>query len=194
MNARHISRTETANLIRAALKRTFPGVKFSVRSSTYSGGGAIDIAWMDGPTWAAVDLVVKQYESKRFDGMIDMGYSVDHWLLPDGSAIVARDPGTLGQRGTHTGANNPAPAGAELVHFGSGYVSASRKISDAFRDRLRAAYAALTQGERVRLISRTEAWRQSLNVNSWSCLDADLAEFGRDAPDVLSAIARQVAA
>ena len=35
---------ETAKLIRQSLKEAFPGVKFSVRSSTYSGGASIDVS------------------------------------------------------------------------------------------------------------------------------------------------------
>jgi hypothetical protein len=34
---RRLSVAETAKLVRAELKTTFPGVKFSVRSSSYSG-------------------------------------------------------------------------------------------------------------------------------------------------------------
>lgn len=35
---RYVSAKDTAVLIRGALKREFPGVKFSVRSETYAGG------------------------------------------------------------------------------------------------------------------------------------------------------------
>jgi hypothetical protein len=38
-----------ASNIRAELKKAFPGVKFSVRSETFSGGDSIDVKWMDGP-------------------------------------------------------------------------------------------------------------------------------------------------
>lgn len=35
---KYLSCAETAKLLRQALKESFPGVKFSVRSSVYSGG------------------------------------------------------------------------------------------------------------------------------------------------------------
>ena len=40
---------EVAKLLRAALKETFPGVTFSIRSRTYAGGASIDVTWRDGP-------------------------------------------------------------------------------------------------------------------------------------------------
>ena len=46
---------ETAKLVRAALKRSFPGCRFSVRSSTYAGGAAIHVSWVDGPRSSDVD-------------------------------------------------------------------------------------------------------------------------------------------
>lgn len=38
-----MSKAEIAKLIRADLKSAFPGIKFSVRTSHFSGGGSIDI-------------------------------------------------------------------------------------------------------------------------------------------------------
>lgn len=54
---------ETAREIRRALKQCFPGVKFSVRSST----GAVNVRWTDGPTQAAVDAVVQRFAQVRRD-------------------------------------------------------------------------------------------------------------------------------
>ena len=42
--ARDLSVAETAKVIRATLKPRFPGVRFSVRSKSYSGGASIDIS------------------------------------------------------------------------------------------------------------------------------------------------------
>ena len=44
MNATYVSPTDTAKLIRAALKRSFPRTKFSVRTDTYAGGAAVDVS------------------------------------------------------------------------------------------------------------------------------------------------------
>lgn len=63
---------ELAKIVRKELKAAFPGQKFSVRSSNYSGGSSIEIRWTDGPTQADVDLVVKYLQRVSFDGMIDL--------------------------------------------------------------------------------------------------------------------------
>ena len=41
--------TETAKSVRKELKASFPGVKFSVRSSRFSGGSSVSVRWTDGP-------------------------------------------------------------------------------------------------------------------------------------------------
>lgn len=126
-DARYLSCAETAKLVRAALKRNFPRVKFSVRSSTYSGGASIDVQWTDGPAFSLVEPILKQYERSRFDSSIDMAISRSSWLLPDGRAIVAKDPGTAGQRGSLSAQSNAKPhAGAVLVRFGADYVTGRR--------------------------------------------------------------------
>jgi hypothetical protein len=80
----YLSCAETAKLVRNALKPAFPGVKFSVRSSTYAGGASIHIGWTDGPQEAEVDKVVQPYAGSSFDGMIDLKTSNTDWLYPDG--------------------------------------------------------------------------------------------------------------
>lgn len=60
-----------AKNIRIELKRAFPRVKFSVRSSSYSGGNSIDISWTDGPTSQQVEAITGKYQSGKFDGMTD---------------------------------------------------------------------------------------------------------------------------
>jgi hypothetical protein len=76
---------ETAKLLRASLKATFPGVKFSVRSSTYSGGASINVRWTDGPRTFEVKAVTDRYEGATFDGMIDLkSYKDDVLIAFDG--------------------------------------------------------------------------------------------------------------
>lgn len=129
----YLSCAETAKLIRAQLKTQFPGVKFSVRSSTYSGGASIDVRWTDGPTEKEVDRVVGPFEGARFDGMIDMAYYASSWLNEDGSASVAHVPGTEGQRGSHTEFIGSRSTGsARLVHFGADYIHTNRTHSEEF--------------------------------------------------------------
>jgi hypothetical protein len=68
---KYISCVDTAKLIRAVLKESFNGVKFSVTSSQYAGGASITIRYVDGPTSKQVESVVKIYEGSYFDGMQD---------------------------------------------------------------------------------------------------------------------------
>src|SRR6266566_3539422 len=69
---RYISVAESAKYIRQALKENFPGIKFSVKSHNYAGGGHVNVHWTDGPTSDAVDRVCSAFEGSSFDGMIDL--------------------------------------------------------------------------------------------------------------------------
>lgn len=60
-----------ANL-RRHLKHAFPGVKFSVRSDTFSGGDSIDIKWAMGPTVKEVEAIADRYQEGHFNGMEDI--------------------------------------------------------------------------------------------------------------------------
>ena len=124
---RYLSCAETAKLVRGALKREFPGVKFSVRSKTYSGGASIRVRWTDGPTTESVKAVASVYAGGGFDGMIDMKYYVMTWLLPDGSAAWGHSSGTGGSRGSVPGYDHEKPhPDAELVSMGADYVFCDR--------------------------------------------------------------------
>lgn len=68
---RYVSTVDTAKEVRAALKRAFPGVKFSVRRSTGTASAWLGVHWEDGPTDQAVRAVVAYYEGRRFNGMTD---------------------------------------------------------------------------------------------------------------------------
>lgn len=47
--------------LKKELKSTFPGVKFSVRSSYYHGGSSISVEWNNLPTVAAVEAITNKY-------------------------------------------------------------------------------------------------------------------------------------
>jgi hypothetical protein len=82
---RWISVADTAKLVRAALKKEFPGVTFRVRSKSYSGGASIDVSWQDGPPTKAVEKVAKRFQGASFDGMIDLKSYHDSTL--DGETV-----------------------------------------------------------------------------------------------------------
>ena len=128
----YLSTAETARLIRSAVKKAFPNVKFSVRSDSYSGGSSIRVDWTDGPTTKQVNAIASQYEGSGFDGSIDLKYGFTSWLSPDGSAIVADCSGTVGSRGSVPAIHNDKPhADAVLVRFSSDFVFCSRRYSES---------------------------------------------------------------
>src|SRR5215470_14435024 len=133
MTTRYITCAETAKLLRGALKRAFPGVKFSVKSKTYSMGASITVRWIDGPTAQMVEAVTGPYAGAGFDGMIDLKYHSDAWLAPDGTVTFAKTHGTQGSMGTVPSAQDMKPSHkAELVSFGADYVFCTRSYSEGF--------------------------------------------------------------
>lgn len=161
----YLSAAETAKLVRAALKRSFPGVKFSVRSRTYSMGASIDVSWTDGPTSRLVQSVTDQFSGSRFDGMADMKVSRSHWLMPDGTASLAVDYGN-GMEG-QTRNEKPHPD-AKLVHFGADSVSCSRDISRSLAERVltrsRSRYAEIAEAD----VEIKDNWRSGVYFHSSS--------------------------
>jgi hypothetical protein len=65
----YTSPSDVAKLVRKELKQAFPGVKFSVRTTS---SGAINISYVDGPTFSDVSEIANKYEWGSFDGMQDM--------------------------------------------------------------------------------------------------------------------------
>jgi hypothetical protein len=120
------STTETAKLIREALAKKYPLIKFSVRSRSYAGGSSIDVSWTFGPTINEVDQYLGPYESRGFDGSIDLSYLKDQWLLPDGTVILRSSQGSSRSGGSDPEINNPPPPGAVPVRFMVHYVMTSR--------------------------------------------------------------------
>jgi hypothetical protein len=82
---KYISVVDTAKLIRAALKESFAGVKFSVKSSSYAGGASINISYVDGPTSKQVEDVISVFEGSYFDGMQD--YKGQNYANLDGEEV-----------------------------------------------------------------------------------------------------------
>lgn len=135
----YLDATDTAKLVRSALKREFPGVKFSVRTDKYSGGSSVDVSWTDGPRTAEVDAVIRPYAMSGFDGMIDMQYSYTNWLYPNGSIGFAETKGTEGSMGVVAAdTGDPEFAHAVMVKGGADYVMGQRELSNELRDKLKA--------------------------------------------------------
>lgn len=147
MEKKYFNVVETAKLIRQSLKAAFPGVKFSVKSESYSGGSSVNVYWVDGPSKGAVDDVIGAYQAGRFDGMIDMAYSAYSWLwFKDGVPQVAygSSPGSSGSGGMDSGYDHAAPVpGAVLVHFGAKHLFTNRTVSAELKAIAKAAWEAM---------------------------------------------------
>ena len=123
-----ISTVDTSKLIRKQLKKNFPKTKFRVRSR----GDAIYVSWNDAQTDDQVNDIIQQYKGGGFDGMIDLEYFCDSWLLPDGTAGTLRTQGTEGSRGYVPSYEGQLPPGAKPVRFGAQYIIPTRSISDKY--------------------------------------------------------------
>jgi hypothetical protein len=109
----YLTCADTAKLLRKALKAAHPGVKFSVRSSSYAGGASIDVYWTDGPTARTVDETTQLYTGATFDGMID--------LKSYHSTLLAGKDGTVRD-----------------VQFGADFIFTHRDLSDGYVARVAA--------------------------------------------------------
>ena len=93
--------------------------------------------WVDGPAYKLVEAVARQFAGSRFDGMIDMKVTVQHWLLPDGTATVASDEGTEGAGGALPAAREWMPhPDARLVRFSADFIFPRRRTSLALAGRV----------------------------------------------------------
>jgi hypothetical protein len=111
---------QTAKRVRQALKAKYPGVKFSVRSSTYSGGASIDVSYTDGPAQHGVYVFLQQFAGCDFDGMTDMKTYRD-------DVLFANPDGTY-----------------SLINSGANFVHPQRRISQAWREEIAAEIARVT--------------------------------------------------
>jgi hypothetical protein len=85
--ATYLGAADVAKLIRADLKRAFPGVPFRVLSSNYSMGSSVNVSWTDGPIAADVDAIVEPYKAEGFDGSTDSRTNSGPVLLKDGRLV-----------------------------------------------------------------------------------------------------------
>ena len=67
----------TAAAMRAELRRTWPGTRFSVRMARGTGYGWLSVSWTDGPTDREVRAITARYQSQRFDSTDDAYRATD---------------------------------------------------------------------------------------------------------------------
>ena len=73
----YVNLNDTAKIIRNELKSAYPGIKFSVRGKSYSGGSSIRVSWENGPTTKTVQEIVGKFAGSTYDGMQDLKEYVD---------------------------------------------------------------------------------------------------------------------
>jgi hypothetical protein len=126
MSTTYISVTDTAKMVRAALKEAFPDVKFRVRTSKYAGGASMGVSWRDGPNERMVESVVDRFKGVYFDGSTD--YKGSRYAMVDG----------------------------KIVSFGADYIHCSRVLSRALVEEYIARYAANCAPGAVYVVGRDD--------------------------------------
>ena len=127
IDSKHISTVETAALIRKALRRQFPSVRFSVRSQS----GSVDVRWEGGPREDDVRQIAEQFEGGCGDGDYNPR-PVFHYFFPDGHTEVAyispsQEIGAMEPQGVDNQSRQERLSrDVELVHFDTHYVSCHR--------------------------------------------------------------------
>lgn len=128
--AETITLPETAKLIRAALKKAFPGVGFSIKSNRYSMGTSITVRFSGDTSTRDVEKITSAYSRCGYDGMIDAKYSQYAWLAPDGTASPAYSRGTVGADGQFAPEfGDPHAANCRYVRFGADFVMVQKEAN-----------------------------------------------------------------
>lgn len=85
------SAANCAAAIREELKKAFPGIKFSVKSDTFSGGNSVHIEWTNGPTDDQVRDIVRKYQYGSFNSMDDCyEYTNNRQDIPQAKYVQTR--------------------------------------------------------------------------------------------------------
>lgn len=112
--------------IRTELKRAFPGVKFSVRYDSFSGGDSYDVDWTDGPTAKQVRDIIDKYGDMHPDS-----YSYgDYW--------------------------DCVPSVFNNLFGSVGYTCANRRISAEAIEKVMSGEPSLTRDEAHDLLNNTD--------------------------------------
>jgi len=80
-----------AAAIKAELKKSFPSIKFAVKSSNFSSGNSVHIEWTDGPTDDQISVLVGKYQYGRFNSMDDLyEYTNSRTDIPQAKYVQTR--------------------------------------------------------------------------------------------------------
>lgn len=104
-----MSPKDGAKLLKQTLTKLFPDTKFSVVMSRGTGYGSADVSWSDGASYELVDVIVRHFKGKGFDGSDDSSYYL-----------------------------NSINSEGKVVSYGLGYIGTSRGYSKSFLEKLKA--------------------------------------------------------
>lgn len=143
----YVTTPDTNIVIKAKLKATFPGIKFSVRASR---GSATDITWHDGPPASEVEDAVGGYCCGR-----GLDHSGDYTVT--GNNVLTEDV-TITKREKGQTVTTVIPAG-ETVNWGPTYIFTHRELSEETTAAARKKAAALLHTTEDKL-----TWKDSYHV------------------------------
>ena len=167
---RNYTAAGVARHVKKALARRFAGVKFSVKSSTYSGGCSVSVKWIDGPTSEEVQAITRNYEGAGFDSMTDYKYYVRSWLNPQ-----TLEAGFLNSE--YNDEPRDLPAGAVAVSWAGCSMGESRHFSQVGCKAIMAALAEEYGGGfgcngKVYQVSELVIIPSKYDDTAYICLDA----------------------
>lgn len=79
--------TTSSFLLKKALRRAFPGIKFSCRLSRGTAYGNVSVRWTDGPDEDSVGRIAYVFKAEGFDGMTDSSYAIETSIEVNGETF-----------------------------------------------------------------------------------------------------------
>jgi len=76
----NISKKDTSNLVRKALREAFPDIKFSVVASGSAMCSVLTVTWEDGANEDQVSAITKRFKAASFDNMDDSKNYIHHMM------------------------------------------------------------------------------------------------------------------
>ena len=176
-----VDTADAAKALRQELKKAFPGVKFGVRTSKYTGGSSIRVDWFDGPTTDRVKEITRHYQGQSFDGSIDMAYYNKQWALEDGTIRYGGTQGTSDSMGYVAKEDLPAPTPTAKKAHTNCYVFTDRSYTKAFMDAVASEIASKWGVDSLVVVDQGSYGAYIKDTDSKAHPDKDMDYFVRQA-------------
>lgn len=166
-----LSPSDSSKLLKAELRKAFPGTKFSVRLSRGTAYGSAHVSWEDGPEASAVQLIADRYEGKAFNGMDDSTtYLTKVVDGPDGEQVESG----LGYVMLHRSVSEDAKAAArQELMFGCREDVLERFVEERvgegklFPDLRTAAFSLLSDAQEAIDFGQSDRANKTINRVKW---------------------------